>query len=170
MWLWLALLSAELIDPDVLLPTEFRLWWPTDIFLGMGSPAPTAQVSADGVGASIMEEDEGSRQRRDDDDEADEAEDEADDGCAPTTVPTTGSDDAGDETTGAMAAEEAGAERILSHGCARISSSFGLWSGGTCRHCLMRSWHSWERRTRKRVSARQICSSRSKGMSPQTMS
>ena len=68
----------------------------------------------------------------------------------------------------AVLCAEAGRSR--SHGWRRMSSRLRRASGGTWRQPRMRSWHSWERRTRKRSSARQICSSVSKGMSPQTMS
>ena len=55
-------------------------------------------------------------------------------------------------------------------GCERISSRGILAAGWTCRHCLTRSRHSAETRDLKWTSAEQICSSCSKGMSPQTMS
>jgi hypothetical protein len=149
-WLWLALLFAELIEPEVLLPTELRLWCPMDIFLGMGSA---------GAGSIIDEED--GRQRRNVD------------GTIVEVVEVVGVVEVVEGSSGVPTSSFVDADDSLlmrSQGCLRMSSSFGLLSGGTWRHCLMRSWHSWDNRTRKRVSALQICSSRSKGMSPQTMS
>ena len=53
----------------------------------------------------------------------------------------------------------------------RRSSSMRMRSPGLIRrHRLMRSWHSKVRRVRNLISAEQICSSCSKGMSPHTMS
>lgn len=53
----------------------------------------------------------------------------------------------------------------------RRSSSMRMRSPGLIlRHRLIRSWHSGVRRVRNLISAEQICSSCSKGMSPQTMS
>ena len=53
----------------------------------------------------------------------------------------------------------------------RRSSSMRMRSPGLIlRHRLIRSWHSRVSRVRNLISAEQICSSCSKGMSPQTMS
>ena len=53
----------------------------------------------------------------------------------------------------------------------RRSSSMRMRSPGLIRrHRFIRSWHSRVRRVRNLISAEQICSSCSKGMSPQTMS
>ena len=151
-WLWLALLSAEHMEPEVLLPTELRLWWPTDIFRGMGSPELDAAAALEA--STIVDEDDGSSPA------AAFLED----------VAAAGGPKSDDVTCMASHGSAAALGGILSQGCRRISSSLSRWSGGTCRHCLIRSWHSTDSLTLKRVSARQICSSRSKGMSPQTMS
>lgn len=56
------------------------------------------------------------------------------------------------------------------HLCSRISSSVGRADGDSDRHRRMRSSHMGDNFRRKWISARRICSSRSNGMSPQTMS
>ncbi len=55
-------------------------------------------------------------------------------------------------------------------GWRRISSMDILSTGLSLRHRFTRSWHSWDRRVLNLISALQICSSCSNGMSPQTMS
>lgn len=55
-------------------------------------------------------------------------------------------------------------------GCWRISSMEILSVGLSRKHRRTRSWHSWVSLVRNLRSALQICSSCSKGMSPQTMS
>ena len=61
---------------------------------------------------------------------------------------------------------------LLIHGWFRISSSSILADGSILRHRPIRSWHSGETSEGglKASLALQICSSVSKGMSPQTMS
>lgn len=59
---------------------------------------------------------------------------------------------------------------IWSQGCFKTTSRLGLRLASVWRHFRIRSWHSAESLVRNRSSARQICSSVSKGISPQTMS
>ncbi len=82
-------------------------------------------------------------------------------------------DDAADDEAVAVAGDE-GAVRFsrfaVIQGCWRISSIEIRSAGLSLRHFLTRSWHSWVSLVRNLRSALQICSSCSKGMSPQTMS
>ncbi|KAL3171020.1 hypothetical protein MRX96_013912 [Rhipicephalus microplus] len=56
------------------------------------------------------------------------------------------------------------------HSCSRISSRLGRSAGASARQRRMRSSHMGDSFRRKWSSARRICSSCSKGMSPHTIS
>ena len=71
---------------------------------------------------------------------------------------------------GAAVAAASVSSGIVIHGWQRISSMRMRSPGLIRRHLLIRSWHWWVSRVRNLISAEQICSSCSKGMSPQTMS
>ena len=107
------------------------------------------------------------------DDEHDE-EEEDDEGEGPATVGTPVVMAAGLPLTAEEATEGAGSAKTgrleVIQGWQRMSSSrmrSGAWN---CRQQWMRSWHSRLRRLRNLIWAERICSSCSKGMSPQTMS
>jgi len=61
-------------------------------------------------------------------------------------------------------------ESVVIQGWRRISSSFNRSFGLILRQAFTRSWHSMVTSLRKFTWALQMCSSCSKGMSPQTMS
>ena len=63
-----------------------------------------------------------------------------------------------------------GSRGVLSQGWVASWARLGRAAVSTVRHCRTKSWHSPDTRYRNRSSAEQICSSLSKGMSPQTMS
>ena len=71
---------------------------------------------------------------------------------------------------GAAVAAASVSSGIVIHGWQRISSMRMRSPGLIRRHRFIRSWHWWVSRVRNLISAEQICSSCSKGMSPQTMS
>ena len=100
---------------------------------------------------------------KDEDVDMDEIEDEGD-GTAGAAV-----DVAADVAAGAEAAAKFSRLADI-QGCWRISSMEILSAGRSLKHRRTRSWHSWVSLVRNLRSALQICSSCSKGMSPQTMS